>query len=196
MAEDPNAVYVGSTGDIWTAPENTAPPAAIATAPASPWVMQGFVSEDGVTIQPGTTVEDIRVWQSPFPVRNLITERTFQLTFALRQLDVNTVPFGFGGGEVVAGPPVEYDGPDPSTLDIRALLLDVYDGDKHNRIYVARGMVTELAEVQFQRGAAADLGITFAALADSTGHVFKWFSDDPGWTALAETAAKSSKAAA
>jgi hypothetical protein len=205
MSENADAVFVGMTGDIWAAPEGTAIPAALG-APADPWVMLGYLSEDGVTLTPGLTTEDIRVWQSTSAIRRLVTERALDIGFALRQWDANTIPFAFGGGTIDAATGIfTYDGPDPEELDYRALLVEVRDGDKTTRLYVAKGMVSDLGDAQFVRNAAADLQVTFSALEPGGGgRPATMVSDDPAWDpaaaaalerAIAKAAAKDTKAA-
>ena len=81
-------LVVAGTGTIWLAPYGTTLPdgstAVLETLDAA-FVDLGYTTEDGATIVDGVTVEDQKAWQTPYPVRRLVTDYTGSVAFDLLQ---------------------------------------------------------------------------------------------------------------
>lgn len=96
-------IVVGASGKILVAPLATAAPAdPFAVWPAG-WIDLGYASEAGVKLTDSKTMAEIKVWQSFYTARRIITARDFKLSFALAQFNKNILPLAFGGGTVTAG---------------------------------------------------------------------------------------------
>lgn len=159
-----NRPLVGAYGDVYTAPAGTAAPAAWSELDADPWMKLGLVSEDGATwTPPEEETEDIKAWQSPFPVRIVTTSLTTSVGFALMEWDRDTLPFALGGGtfDDTGTEIVKYIPPAPGEAAERALVIMVQDSPIKIAIYYPKGRVSEREEVTFKPDEAALLGVTF-----------------------------------
>lgn len=190
MAKNAAAIVVGAAGSLYTAPLASTEPAFISTALDAAFLELGYVGEDGAQMVATMTIEEIRAWQSAYPVRRIATEREFTLSATLLEWNVVTVPFFFGGGTITEpddiGNPGEYlfTPPDPSAIDERMLALEWADGTKDYRIVVSRGMVTETDNTQLQRTDAAGLPITFGTMSnEAAGNPWFLQTDDPAFAA-------------
>lgn len=182
MPKNAAQITLGADGSIYTAPPGSTEPTDISTALDAAFVDLGYVSEDGAEMTAAMTLEEIRVWQSLYPVRRVVTERDFTLAFSLAQWNADTIPFFFGGGEVSgASPNYQYDPPAPADIDERMMALEWADGAKDYRIVVENGMVTETDNTQLQRADAAWLPITYGAT--GSGSTQPWYlqTNDPAF---------------
>jgi hypothetical protein len=177
-------LHVGITGQIYVAPLGTALPSDPTAALNAAFVGLGYTTEDGFSFSASRETTDIGGWQTFDPLRTIITARTVQVSFALKQWNEETVPFAFGGGSISGSGPYTYNLPDPEDgLDERAMVIDSVDGDNHVRFVFRRGIVIEAVESQFQHGASADLPITFKLLKPSTGAIASILFDGDGFAA-------------
>lgn len=177
---DANKIIVAPGGKVWVAPVGTAAPADATTAPVAAWIDLGYVSEDGATLRNSQTTEGIGAWQSPYPVRVVLTERAAQLAFALRQWSKDTIPLAFGGGAVTGTPPnFQYDPPaGTDAVDYRAMLVDWVDGTRAYRVVAFKVTLADQVETQLVRTAAADLPLTFDLMADAVTKPFRILTND------------------
>jgi hypothetical protein len=175
-------VVVGANGTVWVCPYNTAvAPTDSTAAPNTVFENVGFISEDGATFTEGKDITDINAWQSFFPIRRLVTGRSVQVSFALREWNRRTIQFALGGTVSGTAPgPYTYTPPSPSALQVKALILDWVDGAKNYRLYIPQGIVSEAVETTLARTAAADLPVTFAAQDPGSGSIYTLFTNDPG----------------
>lgn len=163
---DAKEILVGGNGAVYIAPAGTTMPDDIDDTLDSAFVELGYLSEDGPTFTEGKTTEDVRVWQRFHPARKIVTERSAVAAFVMRQWSEDTVVFAFGGGEITdTDNGKRYDPPAPADLDENAMVVEVRDGDKKVRICISNGIVTENVEANFSSQSAADLPISFEALA-------------------------------
>lgn len=142
----------------------------------------GYTTEDGVTFTATPTVEDIGAWQKATPVRRLVTARALTAAYSLEQWNQDNFSLAFGGGqwsEPAAGV-FRYDPPaDTEALAEYAKVIDFADGDRHFRVVILRGNVTEAVETTLQRTGASVLPITFSALSpDDADRAWYFVSDD------------------
>lgn len=179
MPQDSAQLVVGADGEIHVAPVGTTAPTSPSAAFAAGWIDLGYVTEDGVTLNDERETEELRVWQEFYAARHIITSRSFQVSFVLRQWNKSTVPFAFGGGTIVDTTGVfKYSPPSPDTLDERALAVTWRDGTKDYRLIIPKGRVIESMETQIVRGDSANLPITFAIVGTTGVDPFYIYTDD------------------
>lgn len=183
MAKDPDQITVGANGTVRVAPVGTTEPADISASYDAAWVDLGYTTEDGVTFKDAKTQEPIKVWQSFYPVRRIITERDFTAVFSLQQFAGAQVEFAFGGGEVTEDSPgkFRFTPPDPSVIDERAMAVDWTDGEKNYRLIMPRGMVTEAVETKVVRTTNQELPITFSVNGSEDTDPWYLLTDDPAY---------------
>lgn len=187
MALDPNQIIVGGTGRLYVAPENTLTPGYLTDDLDPAFLDLGYTTEDGAKFTDSKTTNDIRPWQSFYPVRVHVTERSAMMEFTLLQWNQASIPLAFGGGGFTQPRAGEYryTPPEPEELAINAIVLDVTDGDRHFRFSIPRGFVTSSAESTFAKTGPALLPITFTILANGDDAPWTADSDDPAWAPLA-----------
>lgn len=181
MTKDPNEIVVGANGSVYVAPVGSTEPATISAALDAAFIELGYTDEDGVTFSDGKTIEDIRVWQSFYPVRKLVTERESSVSFNLMQWNKTTVPLAFGGGAVTEDAVGEYryTPPAPETLDERAMIVEWLDGLYTYRLVIPRGTVEDAVETELVRTNAAALPITFGVTGVEGNDAWYLLTDDP-----------------
>lgn len=176
---------VAGNGKIMVAPVGTTSPLDADDAWPAGWVDLGYANEDGVTVTPGLETEDIPAWQTPYPIRTVVTTRRLTVAFVLRQWNKDTVRLALGGGTITAltAPQTghKYSPPAPEFLDERELGIEWVDGTKQYRWIVPKVILREDVEIQLQRGDAANLPLNFGLLAPASGDPWYLLSNDPSW---------------
>lgn len=165
-ALDQAEVFVGATGHIYvaSAAAGTAPTDAD-TPPGSEYVDVGYTTEDGLRWTDSKTITDITAWQSFYPLRKLISARDFTVALNMMQFNQYTLPLALGGGTVTGTTPdYHFTPPSEGTLDERAVVIDLLDGEDILRLYMPKVIVAENVESAFVRTAAATLPIGFAVV--------------------------------
>lgn len=161
---------VGANGYVWVAAIDSPEPTNPTGTPDAAWTELGYLSEDGVTWSVSKTAEDINAWQSFYPIRQVVTATSSTLSMTMRQWNADTLVLALGGGTVTENLGIfTYEPPAPGTIDERAVMVDWNDGDRNYRLIVRRAVVSDAVETQLQRGAAADLPVTFTVLGNQTG---------------------------
>lgn len=186
MAKEVDEIVVGANGTVWVADEGTAAPANESAVPGGGWTDLGYISEDGVTATDSKDITDINVWQLLYAARKIVTGRSFEIGFNLRQWNSDNVEFAFGGGEVtdLGSAHYKYTPPAPEFLDERAMMIDWADGDKKYRLVIPKGIVSDDVETQLARANAADLSITFAVVgSDDADDPWYLLTNDPAFAA-------------
>jgi hypothetical protein len=168
MTKDADAIVIAANGSVYVASVGTALPTSVDGALNAAFDDVGYISEDGVTPTDSRSTDTVNVWQSLYPVRRFNTERGYGIGFSMREWNAVSIPFAFGGGEVVESPAdsgnYRYDPPPAEEMDERAMVIDWVDGDRKYRIVIPRGMLDDNVETTIVRTAASDLPITFTAL--------------------------------
>jgi hypothetical protein len=183
MAQDLDAIIVGQTGKIYTAPVGTAPPADTTTAWAVGWVDLATISEDGLTMSFNEDTSEIKQWGGG-TVRKMITSS--ETTFAFTCLESSKqVIETFYRTSIDTGA-IEIKG---GVRDERAWGIDVLDGDTHIRIVIARGELSERGDVVFKADQAAGYEFTVTAYQDADGVAATMMSDIANWSAVTMAAA-------
>lgn len=162
-----NANHLG----VYVAPVGTTAPAVTLTELASPWETLGWVSEDGVSISPERSIEQLKAWQSPSAIKTVLTE--FSITIDMELLQHNPVTLSHYWGQAVATP---VSGDLTMPIDVMsdnapktALIVDTRDGDQIARYLFYKAQVTAVGELGISRGGFQALPVTFTALDPGTG---------------------------
>ncbi|MFI2430277.1 phage tail protein [Streptomyces sp. NPDC018693] len=175
-------IRIAGVGRLYYAPAGTELPAGFTGTPAtdwSGWTDLGYTSGDGVTFSKKDKLEPIDVWQAVSPVHFVYSDRDLTLKFSLLQFNEDTLPLFMGGGDVSAvdttnNPGVyKYEVADRPYADVHALGLEFTDvragGGTDDavtyRFGIPRGQVTAVDDLKLARKSAAQLGITFTAMA-------------------------------
>jgi hypothetical protein len=182
MAVDSTEIRVGTTGNLYVAAFGTAAPADPPTAWGASWLDLGALSEDGASFTPSTDVNEIRIWQSAYAAKRIVTGRGLEWKVVLMQRNADTFKLAMGGGtiaETSTGSGVwKWSPPSASALDERAFGLEVREGSITDRYYLRRGMVTAVSDVTFRRSEAARFELTITALGDDVSDAWNLISND------------------
>ena len=172
-----------TTGAVSIGTSSAAAPTDARTALGTGWTSGGYVSEDGVSLTVNRSVTPIRDW-SKNAVRNLLTEYSGSLSLSFLQVDEFALQRMFGstnitktanssshGEQLKAGigaelPPIE------------KWCLSMKDGDARVRIYIPRGQMTEVSQIDFKPDAGHTVGGTLSTYDDGTGHSIYVMYDD------------------
>lgn len=176
------AVRIGITGEMYVAPLATAAPTTSVSALNAAFIGLGYVSDEGVTETYDDTVEEIVAWQGATVVRANTTQSTAKLQLRVIETKGETLELYHKGSAVavVSAGQWKIDVVAP-TSDPRSFVLDVIDGTKHLRIYVANGEVTERGEIVYANGEAIGYDITITCYPSATNVLLTKFSDDANW---------------
>lgn len=182
MPQTASEIVVGGNGFLWVAPVGTAAPTTTTTALNAAFIDMGFATEDGVTVTVGKTIVDIRVWQSFYAARKLVTDRNFRVAFALRQWNEVNVPLAFGGTFSGTTPNYKIEPTAPEVVDTRSFVFEWVDGTKNYRLYIPVGIIAEDVESKIARDDSAQLPLSVDAL-DPGGGVKPWtmYTNDPAY---------------
>ena len=180
MAIDTSEIRVGVSGSVYVAPVGSTAPAEPDEALDSAFVDLGAINEDGLALAPSRSIEKVRSWQSAKAVRTIITEDELSISFALQQWNEDSIALAFGGGTFSAttGTAAKFVPPAAGTVDERAFVFEWVDGGITSRLYVPKGMVTDVSEIQVAKTGAIELGLTVEVLG-STPDDFVFLTDDP-----------------
>jgi hypothetical protein len=181
---DATEVRVGVSGKLLCAPVGTAGPTDVTTDWPSGWYDLGYLDDDGPSLTPSLSSEDIKAWQSLMPVRKVVTERTLEIKGKLIQENTETLVLAFGGGTWTTtgtDPDLvyQYTPPDPAFIDERAFGLEVQDGTNIDRYVFYRGLVTDVGDIVFKRSEATLYELTISLLMPTSGPWFTLFSNNP-----------------
>lgn len=185
MANDADNVRAALTGSIYMAPKGSTAPTDLDTAWDAAWSDLGFMSDDGVSMEYSTDVEDINAWQSLSPVRRILTSVDMTLGFTAIELKNRTVTAYFPGATItnVSGAIQRLDIPAAPGPQEFAFGLEWIDGDIKNRLVIPRGEITDRGAITLGRSSAVGLEMTVSAYASSAPEIATWLSNDPAWAA-------------
>lgn len=181
-------IRIAGVGRLYVGPADTKVPTAFTGNSATDWAAWkdlGFTSGDGVTFSKKDKLEAVDVWQAVSPVHFVYSDRDLTLKFSLMQFNEDTLPFFMGGGKVeaVTGSTgvYKYDIADRPFADVRALGLEFTDVQASDgstvtyRFGIPRGQVTASDDIKLARKSAAQLGITYTAMANADGSALASF---------------------
>jgi hypothetical protein len=187
MPLEPNEIIIAGTGTLYSAPEGTPLPAHLNSSLDAAFLDVGYITEDGAKFTDEKSVDHVRPWQSFYPVRTHITERSGMLEVGLLQWNEGNMILAYGGGGMTQPSPgvYRYHPPAPEELDVVALVLDMVDGTRNFRFTIGRAFVTSSVESTFAKTGAALLPVTFEVLANGDLDPWTADSDDPAWAPVA-----------
>lgn len=181
-------IRIAGVGRLYVATADTKVPTTFSSDTSTDWASWknlGFTSGDGVTFSKKDKLEPVDVWQAVSPVHFVYSDRDLTLKFSLMQFNEDTLPFFMGGGTVdaVTGSTgvYKYDIADRPFADVRALGLEFTDVKASDgttvtyRFGIPRGQVTAADDIKLARKSAAQLGITFTAMAAADGSALAGF---------------------
>lgn len=182
MALDASEIRIGASGRLYVAPLETSAPTNTSDAWTN-WTDLGYTSRDGApTIVPAMEMAQVDVWQSMYPGRRWVLNRTFDITFTLVQTNRYSIELAFGGGEwtFVTGTTWRYEPPESEDIDERMFGLEIVDGDIIDRYVIERGIVSEIGEIPVNRDGAKQYELTISALGTTDGTPpWHMISNDP-----------------
>lgn len=192
MSFESAEVVVTGTGHVYVAPVGTDFPDDIsqAVSQAAGWRELGYVSEEGARFAFNRDVNEIMAWQSFDPIRLVVTRVPKEISFDLMQWNQFTVALALGGGTVTttgAGE-YEYNPPDESFVDERALIVEGTDGDRNYRFCFRKSINMQGVDFAFVRSDPANLPVTMKVLAaddDATPYFLQTDDDNIGLLAEA-----------
>ncbi len=184
MWDDANQLVVGSGGQVSFAPVGTTLPTDPTSALDSAFTGTGFLTEDGVTPTFGQEITEFGAWQSAEPIRRSRQTQKTMFAFSMQQWNEGNLVLAIGGE--VEEPSVgvfKYLPPEVSdALDEWSLVVDVEDGDVHQRFVVPRGNSTDDVASSFKRTETGVLPVTFKTLTpEGGGRGWYLLSDAPGF---------------
>lgn len=161
MALDPNELFIPGGGSVLIAAVGTAAPDDTDTPWGVGWTDLGYTTENGVTITPNRTLQNVNAWQSRYPIRRTVTEETMEIAFSLLQHNEDTISLAFGGGTWDGG---VYSPPPAGELHEYALGIEGVDGDKIERWIIYRTIVGTIGGVSLNRTTPSALPVTMSLL--------------------------------
>ena len=186
---DPLETMIGTANGVglWAGPVGTAAPTNLTTAFATPWYPLGYASDDGVTVGGDLTVESFVPWQTTIPIRTVITEKTFTVSFTLWQINGPNMALWFDvPAPTVTTGAFNFDVPSSGTQQLRSLAVDVKDGTAQYRFVLPRATLESRGDMAINRGAMVPLEVTLSAL-DYNGIMARvWASKHPAGELMAE----------
>lgn len=158
-------VRVAVTGSVYVAPVGTTGPTDAGTALAATWLDLGYLSEDGLTLDPSKTdTTSIVAWQNSHEVRKAVTKVENSLKFTMIETSAATLSLYFGEVIDVGDKEYVFGGAGSGRV---SLVFDVIDGTDESRIWVPNCEVTERGSVMFKNGEAIGLEVTVSAYPSS-----------------------------
>lgn len=185
MALNSDNVRVGLNGNIYMAPKGSTAPTDLTTAWDAAWLDLGYMSEDGVSLDLKTDVQDIKAWQSLSPVRRVLTSLDLTMQFTAIELKTPTVTAFFPGATMtdVSGTVHQLSIPAAPGPQEYAFGMEWVDGTITNRLIIPRGEITDRGTISVHRSDAVALQMTVSAYATSAPEIATWLSNDPAWSA-------------
>lgn len=182
MALDASKVRVAITGAIYVGPTGSTAPTDATSVVDSAFTDLGYVSEDGVTESHPDDVQEITAWQNGAVVRRVISKSDTTFQFTLIETKKGSLELYYKGSQVeVDGGGYKMDVVAPQA-DPRAFVIDVIDGTKHERIYIANGEINERGDRNRNNSEASGYQVTLTAYPVND-VVMTIFSDDINWNA-------------
>jgi len=189
MALNPKHVYAptpiqsSTVGAVAVATEGTTAPTDATSALSASWDSGGYVSEDGISITVNRSTTPIRDW-SKGAVRNLLTEFGGSISIGFLQVDEFSAQRVFGASNVTTTAATSVKG-ELIKVEIGAELppieswcFNMKDGDARIRVYVPRGQITDVSQMDFKPDAGHVIGGTLQCYANADGDSIIVFYDD------------------
>jgi hypothetical protein len=176
MAQDSTQCFIAGTGDVYIAAVGSTAPTDVTTAWAAAWKQVGFTEDDGASFSAEYTTDPKTSWQALDPTNYARTARKSSVKFTMKQWNQVNFPVVWGGGamaETSLGSGVyKYDAPAGTTIDYRAIGVQVTDGTKIGRLIIPKALLTSSSETKFGKGEEATWELEFGVIA--TGVAAAW----------------------
>lgn len=176
MAEDTRELFVPGELHMYVAAVDATAPSDADSALGAGWSELGHNSENGFTLNPSVSTNPLRVHNSFYPARYVVTDRGMAVGVELAQWDEVTAALYLGGADVGgSGSDFTITPPDPALIDTRAFVFDGIDGDNIVRLYMPSGLVTETGQVSWNRANLALLPMTISPLVHGSDEPWEMF---------------------
>lgn len=183
----PDTVYVGVpdriVGSVMRAPRGTVLPTDATSAPDPAFIGCGFITENGATLADAQTWTEIKDWGGDI-VRRIKSLSNVTVKTEFLEINPDSAKAAFGDANVVVTPNSATKG---TSLKIKinvsqperaSWIFNILDGERHLRIVISDGQVTERGDMKFTRTAAVIIPVTIAAAPDANGDTVIVYSDD------------------
>ena len=178
-----------TTGPILSAPRGTPLPDSIAAAIDAAFEDSGYVSEDGLTLTPERSTEQVRDWSGSV-VRELLTEFSAKLAWSHLETNERSLKNYMGDDNVTVTAATATEGRRitallrSSELPRKSWTFKMKDGDGRVLIVVPDGQVSETGEVSFVKSSAITWPVTLTTYPDADGvNVYIYLDDGTVLTA-------------
>jgi hypothetical protein len=187
MAGDATQLVVAGTGVINLAPYGTALPddaTAVFDTLDAAYVDLGYTTEDGATIIDGVSVEDVKAWQTPYPVRRLVTDYTGTVSFELLQWSKDIWEQVIHGvvTEPVADTVHRFTPTRDGVVAEKSLVLDFEDGAFDYRYVVPKCGLSGDVEIPISRTAVAKLPTEWGVIGGDAAGAWYLLTNDPNFS--------------
>lgn len=172
-----------TTGAVAVAPVGTTAPTDARTALGNAWDDGGYIDENGISVTVTRSTTPIRDW-SKGVVRNLLTEFGGSLTCNFLQVDQFAAERMFGEDNVTVTAATSTKGETIKVAigqelpPIEAWCFSMKDGDARVRVYIPRGQMTDVSQMDFRPDQGHVIGGTLQCYDDGTGHSIYVIYDD------------------
>lgn len=172
-----------TTGPILSAPRGTPLPASISAVLDPAFEDSGYISEDGLTLTPERSTEQVRDWSGSV-VRELLTEFSAKLAWAHLETNEASLKNYLGDDNVSVTAASETEGKRITALlrgtemPRKPWVFKVKDGEARVLIVVPDGQVSETGEVAFVKSGALTWPVTMATYPDAAGVNVYIYLDD------------------
>jgi hypothetical protein len=187
VATSSSNVNVAVTGAVYACAAGDAPDAP-ATAIAVLDVLfadLGYISDDGITESYSDDTTEIKAWQGGVTVRTIISGSTATIKFMMIENKREAVELYHKGSVMVSdgstGYKIDIMVPTP---DPRAFVLDIIDGNDHERIYISNGEVSARSDLVYKSDTEIGYEVT-VTMYPNNGVVCTKFSDKASWAPAA-----------
>lgn len=176
-----------TTGAILSAPVGTALPTSAVDTLDQAFVGNEYVSEDGLTLAPSVSTQDIKDWNGTV-VRKILESFDGTLSWTMISTNENSLSVAFGSEHVTITAASSAHGKQVKAElgahlpTERSFVFLMKDGDARIMIVVPRGQVTEVSEVTFASTAAVGWGVTLSCYPDASGESIYIMTDDGATT--------------
>jgi hypothetical protein len=188
MTVDASKVLIGapdqsSTGAILSAPLGTALPTDARTALDVAFTGSGYVSNDGLSVTPEYSTNDITDWSGAV-VRRLLESFNGTVSWSHIQWDADSLRNAFGDEHVVLTPATATHGTQIAVKigahlpQAKPWVFKMKDGNNLIRIVVPNGQVTSVDEMTFNVSDAIPLPVTLSCYPDESGESIYIYTDD------------------
>lgn len=190
-------VFVGApdqktTGAILSGPTEVDLPENVRDQVPSAATSSGYVGEEGITLTPERSTEDIRDWSGAV-IRKILTEFDGTLSWEHLELSEEALRNYFGDDNVEVTAATSEHGTETKAvlnadeLPIKSWFFKMKDGPRRVLIVVPRGQVTEQGEIQFVKTDAVKLPVTLSTYPDAEGNNIYIYTTDGVHSASAST---------